>query len=75
MFQFAEGQNCTVFIKIGTKLRQKLEYRDQIKTKEMTPGKILTPIVVTATSLCHCNVHNDILARGNFFYFFKKNQK
>jgi len=34
-------------------LKQKLEYRDQVETKEMTPSIILTRVIVTATSLCH----------------------
>jgi len=29
---------------------------DQIETKKMTPGIILTRITVTVTSLCHCHV-------------------
>ena len=35
--QFGEGQNCTIFTKIGTKLRQKLKYRDQVENQKMTP--------------------------------------
>jgi len=40
-------------------LRQKLKYRDQIETKKMTLGIILTPDIITATSLCHCQWHDD----------------
>jgi len=54
LFQFREGPNCTIFTKIGTKLRQKLEYRDQNEIEEMTPGIILTPDIITVTPLCHC---------------------
>jgi len=56
LFQFGEGQNCTIFTKIGTKLRQKLKYRNQIKSEEMTPGIILTCGIVIATSFYHFHV-------------------
>jgi len=72
LFQFEEGQNCTIFTKIGTKLRQKLEYRDQIENEEMTPGIILTPVIVTTTSLCHYHVARWQLDTWQMFYF-KKN--
>jgi len=73
LFQFGEGRNCTIFTKIGTKLKQKLEYRDQIETEELTPGIILTPSIITATSLCHWHV-----VRRQFDTWqilFKKNKK
>jgi len=50
-------------------LRQKLEYRDQIETKEMTPGKILTRVIVSATSVCHCHVARRQLDAWQNFYF------
>jgi len=56
VFQFGEGQNCTIFTKIETKLRQKLKYRDQIENEKMTPDIILTRDIITVTSLCHCHV-------------------
>jgi len=56
-------------------LRQKLEYRDQIETKEMTPGIILTRVIVTATSHCHYHVARRQLDTWQNFYFFKKIQK
>jgi len=56
-----------IFTKIGTKLRQ-IKIKDQIETKKMTRGVILTRVTVTATW------HDDSLTRGNFFNF-KKNQK
>jgi len=39
LFQFGGGQNCIIFTKIGTKLRQKIKYRDQIENEKMTPPK------------------------------------
>jgi len=69
LFQFGKRRNCTIFTKIGTKLRQKLEYRDQIEIEEMTLGIILTLVIVTAMW------HNDSLTRGKFFNFFKKLKK
>jgi len=56
LYQFGEGRNCTIFTKIRTKLRQKLELRDQIENEEMTSGIILTHGIITATSLYHCHV-------------------
>jgi len=32
------GQNCPTFTKIGTKLSQKLKYKNQIEDEEMTPN-------------------------------------
>jgi len=37
-------------------LRKKLENRNQSETKEMTHSIILTPDIITATSLCHCHM-------------------
>jgi len=45
-----------MFTKIGTKLRQKLEYSDQIENEKMTLGIILTHGIITTTSLCHYHV-------------------
>ena len=80
MFKFRDGWNCTIFTKIGTKLRQKLEYNDQIETEEMILVIILTPSIITTTSLCHCHVARRQLDTWQFFYLkkikkFKKNQK
>jgi len=61
------GTKLPIFTKIGTKLRQ-IKIKDQIETKKMTRGVILTRVTVTATW------HDDSLTRGNFFNF-KKNQK
>jgi len=41
---------------------------DQIETKKITLGIILTRVIITATW------QDDNLTRGNFFDFFKKNQ-
>jgi len=49
LFQFGERRNCTIFTKIGTKLRQKLKYRDQIENEKMTSSIIVTCGTVTAT--------------------------
>jgi len=56
LFQFEEGRNYTIFTKIGTKLRQQLEYGDQIENEKMTPGIILTCGTITATSRFHCHM-------------------
>jgi len=66
LFQFGEQQNCTIFTKIETKLRQKLKYRDQIENEKMTSGIIVTRGTVTATW------HEVSLTRGKFLIVFKK---
>jgi len=61
LFQFGEERNCIIFTKIATKLRQKLEHKDQIENEEMTSVIILTRGIITITW------HDDSLTRGNFF--------
>jgi len=58
-------------------LRQKLQYMDQIKTKKMTHGIILTRVIVIATSLYHCHVTRRQLDTWQIIIFLKnsKNQK
>jgi len=56
LFRFGKERNCTILTKIGTKLKQKLEYNDQIENEKMTPGLILTHGIITVISLCHCHV-------------------
>jgi len=70
-----ERKNWTIFKKIGTKLRQKLEYKDQIEIEEMTPDIILTCGIITATSLCHCHVARRSFDTWQFFFKFKKINK
>jgi len=53
----------------------KLKQKDQIETKEMTPGIILTRVTITTTSLCHYHVARWQLDTWHFFDFFKKIQK
>jgi len=48
--------NCIFFTKIMTKLRQKLNYKDKIENKDMTPDIILIRDIITVTSLCYCYV-------------------
>jgi len=48
--------NCSIFTKIETKLRQKLKYCDQIETRKITLGIIVTRGIFTTTSHCHCHV-------------------
>jgi len=60
--------------KIWTKVRQKLEYRNQIENKKMTPGIILTRDIITEHHSVTATWHNDSLTRDNLF-IFKKNQK
>ena len=74
MFQCGERKNWIIFTKVETKMRQKLEYKDQIETEEMTPGIILTCGIITITSLCHCHVAQRPFARGNFFKIQKINK-
>jgi len=68
LFQFEEGKNCTLFTKIVTKLKQKLEYKDQFENEKMTHDIIVTRIIVTSL-LCHC--HMTQCQRDKFFIFFK----
>jgi len=49
LVKFGEGQNCTIFTKLWTKLRQKLKYWDQIENRKMTPNIIVTRGIITAT--------------------------
>ena len=70
-----KGRNCIIFTKIGTKLRQKLEYRNQIENEEMTRDIILTHGIITATSLCHCHVARRQLDMWQICYFLKEIQK
>jgi len=57
------------FTNIGTKLRQKLKYRNQIENEKMTPAITVTRGIVTATG------HDVSLAHGKFLIFLKKNFK
>jgi len=68
LFQFGEEQNCTIFTKIQTKLRRKLEYMNQIETEKMTSGIILTFGIIIATSLCHCHVARRQLDTWQIFF-------
>jgi len=63
--KFGEGQNCTSFTKIRTKLRQKLKYWDQIENREMTPSIIVICGTIIATW------HDVSLTRGKFLIFLK----
>ena len=56
-------------------MRQKLGYKDQIETEEMTPGIILTCGIITTTSLCHCHVARRPFDTWQFFLKFKKKKK
>jgi len=71
LFQFGEGRNYTIFTKIGTKLRQKLKYRNKIENEKMTPDIIVTRGIVTATSHCHYHVHDVSLTCVKFLIFLK----
>jgi len=51
-----ERDEIVTFKKMGTKLGQKLKYRDQIKNEEMTPGIIVIHDTITTTSHYHCHV-------------------
>ena len=68
MFQFGRRRNCIIFTKIGTKLRQKLKYRDQIENEKMTHAIIVTRGIVTAT-------WHDVSLTHDKFLFFKKKLK
>jgi len=68
LFQFGEGQNCKIFTKIGTKLRQKLKYRDQIENEEMTSSIRVTRDIVTITW------YNISLTRVKFLNFSKNSK-
>ena len=69
MFQFGERRNCTIFRKIGTKLRQKLKYSNQIENEKMASGIIVTRGTVTVTW------HDVSLTRGKFVILLKKLKK
>jgi len=45
-----------MFTKLGTKLRQKLEYVDRIENEKMTSVIVLTRDIITVTSYCHCHM-------------------
>jgi len=51
-------------------LKQKLENKDQIETKEMTSSIILTLDIITLTSLCHYHVAGRQLDTWQNFYSF-----
>jgi len=72
LFQFGEKRNCTIFIKFGTKLRQKLKYRDQIENEKMTSGIIVTRDTVTVTWHCHGHVTRCQLDTWQICNSFKK---
>jgi len=69
LFQFRGGRNCRIFTKIGTELRQKLKYRDQIENEKMTLDIIVTRGTITVTW------HDVSLTRVEFYFlrnFLKK---
>ena len=70
IYKFGEGQNYTIFTKIGNKLRQKLKYWDQIENREMTPG-----IIVTRDTTITAMWHDVSLTRGKFLILLKKFKK
>jgi len=52
-------------------LRQKLEYKDQIETEEMTPGIILTLTLSRSHHFVTATWHDE-LGMWQIFLFFKK---
>jgi len=67
LFQFGERQNCIIFTKIETKLRQKLKYMNQIENEKMTHAIIVTRGIVTW--YCHCHVARYQQATWQMFNF------
>jgi len=69
LFQFGERRNSTIFTKIGTKLKQKLKYMDQIENEKMTSGIIMTRGTVTVMW------HDVSLTSDKFVILLKKLKK